>query len=304
MEYRTLGSTTLKVSVIGFGAWAIGGMGWGSVDDAESLRALQVALDEGVNFIDTADAYGEGHSEELVACVISGHRDQIIIATKVGNDFYHQPRRKNFAPDYVTCAVEQSLRRLATDYIDVYQLHNPSPEVIREGGVFEALDRLKEAGKIRHWGVSIGPPSEGLAVLQNTRPATLQLVYNLLHREPEESLFPQIRQRNIGVIARVPLASGLLTGKFDATTRFAPDDHRSRWSLETMSANLERVEKLRFLAGERTMAQAALWFVIQQPSVSVVIPGAKTVKQVQENVRTLLTPCLTPAEMAQVAQLG
>lgn len=304
MEYRTLGSTALKVSVIGFGAWAIGGMGWGSVDDAESLRALQAALDEGVNFIDTADAYGEGHSEALVSKVIHGHRDQVIIATKMGNDFYHHPRRKNFSPDYVNYAVEQSLRRLATDYIDVYQLHNPSLDVIREGAVFEALDRVKEAGKIRHWGVSIGPPSEGLAVLQNTRPATLQLVYNLIHRDPEESLFPQCQQQNIGVIARVPLASGLLTGKFDATTRFAPDDHRSRWSPETMHANLERVEQLRFLAHERTMAQAALWFAIQQPVVSVVIPGAKTVKQVQENVRTLETPRLSPSELAQVSQLG
>lgn len=304
MEYRELGNTGLRVSVVGFGAWAIGGSGWGPVDDAVSLRALEEAIDLGVTLIDTADAYGPRHSEELVAKVLSGRRDRLVVATKVGNDFYQEPRRKNFEPAYVRFAVEQSLSRLGTDYIDIYQLHNPSEEVIRRGDTFAALDGLKAEGKIRFWGVSIGPDSEGMAAMASGNPASLQVVYNLLRQEPARELFPQARARGVGIIARVPLASGLLTGKFGPDATFPPGDHRGNWKPEQLRANLERVEGLRFLARGRTLAQAALRFAIADPAVSVVIPGAKTAEQVRENVAALDVPALTDEELERARALA
>ena len=304
MEYREIGRTGIRTSVIGFGAWAIGGSGWGPVDDATSLRAMEAAIDLGVTFIDTADAYGPRHSEELVAKVLRGRRDRLVVATKMGNDFYHEPRRKNFAPDYVRFAVDQSLSRLGTDYIDIYQLHNPSEEVIRQGDTFAALEDLKAAGKIRFWGVSIGPASEGIAAMEAGRPASLQVVYNLLAQEPASELFPQARAQGVGIIARVPLASGLLTGKFTSETTFPAGDHRANWKPEQLRARLERVEALRFLAEGRTLAQAALRFAAADPAVSVVIPGAKTAEQVRENVAAMEVPPLSPEELRQVAALA
>ena len=304
VEYREIGQTGIRTSVVGFGAWAIGGSGWGPVDDATSLRALQEAIDLGVTFIDTADAYGPRHSEELVAKVLHGRRDRLILATKVGNDFYQEPRRKNFAPDYVRFAVDQSLSRLGTDYIDIYQLHNPSEEVIRQGDTFAALEDLKAAGKIRFWGVSIGPASEGIAAMETGNPATLQVVYNLLAQEPARELFPRARARGVGIIARVPLASGLLTGKFTPETTFPEGDHRANWKPTELRARLERVESLRFLAKGRTLAQAALRFAVADPAVSVVIPGAKTAAQVRENVAAMDVPPLSAKELQQVQTIA
>lgn len=300
MEYRPLGSTGLTTSVIGFGAWAIGGSGWGPVDDQTSLRALEEAIDLGVTLIDTADAYGPRHSEELVARVLGGRRDRLIVATKVGNDFYHEPRAKNFAPDYIRFALEQSLRRLGTDYVDLYQMHNPSEEVIRRGEAFAALEDLRAQGKLRWWGVSVGPVREGVAALESGTPATLQVVYNLLQREPAAELFPAARAKGVGIIARVPLASGLLTGKFAPGATFPPGDHRGNWTPEQLAANLERVERLRFLATGRTLAQAALRFCLADPTVSVVIPGAKTAAQVRENVGAIAAPPLDAAELERI----
>src|SRR3990172_2773684 len=187
MNYRSLGRTGLRVSEIGFGAWAIGGNMWGPTDDRESIAAIRRGLDLGVNFIDTADVYGLGHSEDLMAEAISGRREQLIIATKVGNDFHNDPRPwserrppwvKNFTAKYLREGAERSLARLRTDFMDVYQLHNPPRDVLESGEVFETLDALKQEGKIRFYGVSIGPSAEGILCLENGKPDCLQVVYN------------------------------------------------------------------------------------------------------------------------------
>ena len=293
MKYRKLGNSGIEVSAIGFGAWAIGGNMWGSTDDRESTRALQKAFELGVTFFDTADVYGLGHSETLLAKALGDHRDKIVIASKVGNDFYNAPSDtppgqwpKNFARDHVLWAVEQSLRRLGTDYIDIYQLHNPPMEVIVRGEVFDAMEVLKKFGKIRHYGISIGPSSEGISAINRAAIASVQVVYNLLQREPERELFKACEMADVGVVARVPLASGLLTGKFTGEETFPANDHRSRMTPEQWRAEVARVAPLRFLERRgQTLAQAALRFALAHPAVSTVIPGAKTAMQVIENVK-------------------
>src|ERR1700730_5421026 len=208
MEYHTLGRTGLRVSDIGFGAMTIGGEIFGATDDSESLRALNRALDLGMNFIDTADAYGHGHSEELIARLLTTRRQEVVLATKGGNQFTVRQGLRNFDPDYITAALEQSLKRLQIETIDLYQLHNPSQEVMRRGEIFDRLERFKRKGKIRFYGVSIEKTDDGIVAVETGKPDTLQLVYNILHQDPEEQLFPLAQRENIGIIARVPLERG------------------------------------------------------------------------------------------------
>ncbi len=310
MRYRTLGKTGLSVSEIGFGAWAIGGpamlgkntIGWGPVDDATSLRALQTCLDVGINFVDTADVYGWGHSEELIGQAFKGKRDQVIIATKVGNRLDPQGNWiKDFSRQWVMQAVEASLRRLQTDYLDVYQLHSPDADFRYSEAVFEVFEELQESGKIRFYGVSIGPVTHGLEISKQNKGSFFQVVYNLLRREGESKLFPVAREKNIGIIARVPLASGFLTGKFKKGHRFHPDDHRSKLSGEEIDRTIDRVEQLRFLEDDkRTLAQAALQFCLSHPAVSVCIPGAKTPEQVRMNAAASELGPLTKPELEQI----
>src|SRR3989338_1409237 len=180
MKYRILGRTGLKVSEMGFGAWAIGGTSYGPTRDEDSLEALETAWGHGVNFFDTADTYGHGHSEELIGRFLKGKRDEAVIATKAGWDFYHGGSRQNFDPDYLRFACGESLRRLQTDRIDLYQLHNPKLEALERGTLFQVLDELKKEGKIRFYGVSVHTPSEALAVIRSGKADTLQLIFNLI----------------------------------------------------------------------------------------------------------------------------
>ena len=294
MKYRTLGRTGLRVSEMGFGAWAIGGTSYGPTKDEESLEALETAFGHGVNFFDTADTYGHGHSEELIRKFLKGRRGEAVIATKAGWDFYHGGSRKNFDFGYIRFALEQSLKRLGTDTIDLYQLHNPSLEIIESGEIFKVLDELKAAGKIRFYGVSVHTPGEALAVIQAAKPDTIQLIFNLLDQRPVTEVFPQARAKNIGIIAREPLACGILTGKYTAQSVFRKDDHRNRWDRARMANDLKRVERIQStLASPRlTLVQAALEFVLSFEEVSVVIPGAKTKAQVLENLRATEAPSL------------
>src|SRR5215813_1141401 len=287
MQYRTLGRTGLRISEVGFGAMTIGGEVFGATDDQESLRALHRALDLGMNFIDTADAYGRGHSEELLAQVLKTRRKEIVLATKGGNQFTVRQGLRNFDPDYITSALEASLKRLQIDTIDLYQLHNPSPEVMRRGEIFERLDRFKKEGKIRFYGVSLEKTEDGLVAIQTGKPDTLQVVYNILHQDPEEQLFPLAQKENIGIIARVPLERGVLSGRFKSTAEFVQKDWRKGvFSEEGLAQTQAAVEKLEFLVRDDVpnLAQAALRFILSNPVVSSIIPGIRTVKQVEDNV--------------------
>ncbi len=288
MKYTTLGRTGLRVSVIGLGTMVHAGH-FGPMDDAESLSAIEAALDLGVNFIDTSDAYGAGYSETLLGKALKGRRDKVILGTKGGNIMTGPNRgKREFSSAYIAGVMDESLKRLQTDYVDLYQLHNPTVEVIERGEVWELLERCKKEGKIRHYGVSINKMEEGTAAANGGRSDTIQIEYNLLDQEPAEEVFPLAKKLNVGVIARVPLRRGLLTGKMtlEDQQRFQKDDVRARnFAGDIFQRELEKVEQLRFLVKGpiRSLAQAAIAFCLADSAVSIVIPGARNAKQMQEN---------------------
>jgi aryl-alcohol dehydrogenase-like predicted oxidoreductase len=288
MKYKTLGKTGLRVSIVGLGTMVHAGH-FGPMKDSESLEAIETALELGVNFIDTSDAYGAGYGETLLGNAFKGKRDKIVIATKGGNVMVGPNRGKRiFEPDYISRVMDESLRRLQTDYIDLYQLHNPTVEVIERGAVWEVLERAKKAGKIRHYGVSINSTEEGTAAVKDGRAETIQVEYNLLAQEPAETFFPAAQQANIGVIARVPLKRGILTGKLKQSDeqRFQGEDVRARsFKGEAFAQELAKAEQLKFLAhgAVQSLGQAAIAFCIAHPAVSVVIPGARNAEQMREN---------------------
>jgi aryl-alcohol dehydrogenase-like predicted oxidoreductase len=260
--------------------------GWGPVDEAEARSAIRKALDLGINFFDTADVYGLGRSEELLGEELKG-RDAIL-ATKAGKIRTEDgENRRDFSKQHITQAAEASLKRLQRDTIDVFQLHNPSEEDIRNGECMEALEELRRAGKIRATGVSIHSPEEGLALLTGPIPPdTLQLVYNLINTRMAKDVLPLALEEDVGVVSRVPFQYGVLTGKFEKDATFHEDDHRT-WSLkpETIERGNQLLESLSSQMKQHglTAAQFALKFVLAHPSISVTIPGARKPEQVQEN---------------------
>lgn len=288
MEFRVLGRTGLRVSAIGLGTLVHAGH-FGSTRDEDSRAAIEAAFDLGVNFIDTSDAYGAGYSETLLGQTLKGRRDKIILATKGGNVMVGPNRgKRDFSRAYIGRVMEESLKRLQTDYIDLYQLHNPTVEVIEQGEVWALLERRKKEGKIRFYGVSINNVEEGLAAVRDGRSDAIQAEYNLIAQEPAEEIFPQAKKANVGVIARVPLRRGLLTGKFTAADqgRFQGEDVRARnFAGDRFQKELEKVEMLRFLVKEpvTSLAQAAIAFCLADSAVSVVIAGARNAAQMREN---------------------
>ena len=307
MKYRTLGKTGLRVSSIGLGTMVHAGH-FGPMKDSESLSAIDAALELGVNFIDTSDAYGAGYSETLLGQALKGRRDQVIIATKGGNVMVGPDRgKRNFDPDYITRVMEQSLQRLQIDTIDLYQLHNPTVEVIEHGAVWEVLERAKQAGKIRHFGVSINTMEEGIAAAKDGRCETIQVEYNLLAQDPAEKLFSLAHQASIGIIARVPLRRGILTGKMTIADeqRFQGEDLRARsFKGEAFAKELAKADELRFLVhgSAKTLGQAAIAFCVAHPAVSVVIPGARNAEQMRENAAAADIEIST-ADLARIAEL-
>jgi aryl-alcohol dehydrogenase-like predicted oxidoreductase len=289
MKYRTLGKTGLKVSAVSLGMWAIGGDAWGPVEDKESLAALRRAWELGVNFYDTADVYGRGHSEKILAQLIAQvPREQIYVATKVGLWRAVGERPNPYTdPQMILEDCDASLMRLGIETIDVYQCHLWFDENVE--AFTEAFLKLKEQGKIRFAGVSTNefPHLEHFDAAMDGVDV-LQIDYSLFNRQPEEEILPYCQQNNIGVIVRGPLAMGKLTGKFTAETTFPEGDIRRNWvqgeNRQRFLRDLERVEALRFLGKDRTMAQAALAYVLHHPAVSTVIPGAKNSGQVEDNV--------------------
>ena len=288
MKYRTLGRTGLRVSAVGLGTMVHAGH-FGAMKDSESLSAIDTAIDLGVNFIDTSDAYGAGYSETLLGTALKGRRDKIILATKGGNVMTGPNRGKRiFSADYIDGVLHESLKRLQTDWIDLYQLHNPDVEVIERGEVWEILEKRKQEGKIRFYGVSINTMDEGIAAAKTGRSDTIQAEYNLLMQEPAEKVFPAARTANVGVIARVPLRRGLLSGKMTLADRerFQGDDVRARsFAGDLFEKELSKVEQLHFLVKDpiRSLAQAAIAFCLADPAVSVTIAGARNEQQMREN---------------------
>jgi aryl-alcohol dehydrogenase-like predicted oxidoreductase len=296
MQYRTLGNTGIRVSEIGFGGWAIGGsadasgtpLGWGKTNDDESLAAIRRARDLGVTFFDTADSYGFGRSESLLGIVLSRKRQDVVIATKVGvvRDA-GAALKKDFSKQHIFQAIDGSLRRLRTDYVDLYQAHNPTIEQLQREEIQEAMERLQEIGKIRYWGISISTNEEGIEIINRGWGHALQVLYNILNQSPASELFPLAKQKGYGIIARVPLASGLLTGKFRSGSTFATDDVRQNFlTQKRLEEALPRVDEVRAIIGGsvRSLAEAALQFVLANDAVSTTIPGARNARQVETNV--------------------
>lgn len=314
MNYRELGRTGWKVSEVSFGAWAIGSA-WGATDDRESIAALHRAIDLGVNFIDTADVYGDGHSERLIAQVLKARSETVRVATKAG-------RRLNphvadgYTAENLARFVERSLQNLDTDALDLVQLHCPPAEVYYRPEVFGALDDLVQAGKIRHYGVSVEKVEEALKAIEYPNVKTVQIIFNMFRHRPAELFFREAQARQVGILARVPLASGLLTGKMTRETVFSAGDHRQynrqggsfdrgeTFSGVDYESGLEAVEALRRLVPDgATLAQLALRWILMFDAVSCVIPGAKRPAQVEDNVGAADLPALSEKDMAYVRQV-
>src|SRR5947209_9664910 len=307
MDYRPFGRTGWNISEIGFGAWGIGGDTWGPTKDEESLAALNKAIDLGVNFIDTADVYGEGRSERLIAQVRRQRSEQIIVATKAGRKL-NQHVAGGYNWQNLTSFVEQSLHNLQTDALDLLQLHCPPSEVYEMPEIFGILDDLMKEGKIRYYGVSVERVDEALKAITYPNVQSVQIIFNMFRFKPAEQFFPAAHERQVGILARVPLASGLLTGKYRSDTQFAPNDHRSynrhgeafdqgeTFSGVEYETGLQAVEELRSLVppGAR-LAQLALRWILMFPEVTSAIPGAKNPKQAEDNVRAANLPPLSPA---------
>src|SRR5215813_11935956 len=305
MEYRTLGKTGLKASVIGLGTMVHAGH-FGPMKDEESLAAIDTALELGVNLIDTSDAYGAGYSESLLGKALKGKRDKVILATKGGNVMVGPDKgKRNFAVDYIDGVMHESLKRLQTDAVDLYQLHNPTVDVMKRGDIWELLDKRKKEGKIRHYGVSINSVGEALAAIEG-KAETVQLEYNLLDQSAGEKVFDAAKKANVGIVVRVPLRRGLLTGKLkpEDQQRFQGEDVRARnFAGDVFKKQLDKVEKLRFLAKPgRSLAQAAIAFCFAHPAVSTVIPGGRNPQQVRENTAAA-TAALSKEELDRVAEL-
>ncbi len=314
MNYRTLGRTGWKISEISFGAWAIGGA-WGDVSDAESLAALHAALDGGVNFFDTADVYGDGRSERLFARLKKERKEKFYIATKAGRRLPVQTvagySRKN-----LTAWVDRSLKNLDADTIDLLQLHCPHPEVFYRPEIFGVLDDLVKAGKLRHYGVSVEKVEEALKAVEFPNVQSVQIIFNIFRQRPAELFFAEAQKRKVGILARVPLASGLLSGKISAARRFAKDDHRNfnrhgaafdrgeTFSGVDFATGLRAVSQLKKLVPpDASLAQMALRWILGFPAVTCAIPGAKRPAQVLENIAASDLPPLSKATLEKIGSL-
>ncbi len=303
MQYQKLGKNGPLVSTVSFGAWGISGRDWGATNDEKSLQTIHAALDKGVNFIDTADVYGFGHSEELIAQVLKERSDRhkVIIATKAGNNFYpfigedHDvtPANIDYSVKHLEFAAEQSLKRLQVDALDIFQLHSPSIDILEKDEPWEALERLKKAGKIKHagWSVQSFQETAQAHILERHHDLidVIQVRYNLLERNAEEVLFPMASEYGTGVIVRIPMLFGFLSGKFNSQSTFAKNDHRRfNLSAEKLQAYLDQLkgfEKVFEIYDEYSPAQLSLRFCLSHPATHVVIPGGKTPEQVNENLR-------------------
>lgn len=313
MNTRRLGKTGWRVSEVGFGTWGIGA-DWGAVDDEQSLAAMHAAVDAGVTFFDTADVYGDGRSERLLGRLLQERSEQLLVATKLGRRAPLDPA--NYTYENFRNWIERSRENLGVETVDLVQLHCLPWETYYTPSVFDACDRLVEEGLVRAYGVSVEKVEEGLKAIEYPRLATVQIIFNVFRQRPAELFLQQATEREVGVIARVPLASGLLTGKFDRDTRFPTDDHRAynrdgesfdvgeTFSGVEFESGLAAVEELRLFVPEgATLAQLALRWILDHEAVSTVIPGAKTPQQARANAAAAALPPLGEETHALIAEL-
>ncbi len=314
MQYRELGRTGWNVSTISFGAWAIGAA-WGSVDDKDSLAALNRAIDLGVNFIDTADVYGDGRSERLISQLRRERRETIHVATKAGRRL--QPHTtEGYNRENITTFVDRSLKNLGTETIDLLQLHCPPNDVYYRPEVFSVLDDLVTAGKLRYYGVSVKSPEEGLKAIEYPNVESVQIIFNMFRHRPSELFFAEAKRRRVGILARVPLASGLLTGKMRRGTKFESTDHRQfnrhgesfdvgeTFSGVDYETGLRAVEELRAICPPGwTLTQFALRWILMHDAITCAIPGAKRLQQVEENCAAADLPELCNVTMEAIRRI-
>lgn len=315
MKYRNLGQSAVKVSEIGFGAWAIGGA-WGDVPEGEAMGALHEALDRGITFFDTADVYGDGRSERLISRLRAERPNvEFLVATKAGRRL--DPHEADgYTPGNIETFIDRSLTNLGTETIDLLQLHSPPTEVFYRPELFDGLDDLVKRGKIRRYGVSVERTEEGLKAIEYPGVESVQIIFNIFRQRPAELFLKEAARRGVGVIARVPLASGLLTGKMSTETKFAQDDHRrfnrhgeafdvgETFAGIRFDTGLEAVEEMReLLPTEATMAQFALRWILMFDAVSTVIPGGKTPSQVADNASAADLPPLTTETMRKIEDI-
>lgn len=305
MNYRPFGKTGVEVSEVGLGCWQLGGADWGDVSEKLALEILAAAVDSGVTFLDAADVYGSGRSEELIGKFLKGRSEKVFVATKFG-------RTSDLYPDKYTeagvrAATEASLQRLGVEAIDLTQLHCIPLEVIKQGEVFEWLRKLKQEGKIKNFGASVESIEEGLVCMEQSDLASLQIIFNIFRQRPITELFPVAKEKGVGLIVRLPLASGLLSGKFTKATTFAENDHRN-YNRDGQAFNVgetfaglpfdkgvELAEEMKFFVPDAlTMVQMAQRWILDYEEISVVIPGARTVEQAQENASVSELPELPP----------
>src|SRR5918997_1051481 len=316
MRYRNLADTDIAVSEVGFGVWTVSTGWWGEVDDDRSVRLLREARERGINYFDTADTYGSGKGETLLADAFGHVRDEVVISTKIGYDFYNhtarrgqQERPQDWSEDFIRYALEQSLKRLGTEYIDFLQLHNTKMDAVANDALFELMDELKAEGKVRSYGIALGPKigwlEEGVKAMRERALAGVQMIYNLLEQYPGRGLIEAARETGTSLIVRVPHSSGMLEGKYDENTTFAKNDHRRHRPKEWLTTGLKKVEQLGFLteSGERTLGQAALKFVLASPEIASTLPNIYGEEQIEEFAATSETPDLTEEELSRIAQL-
>ena len=316
MRYRPLAGTDLQVSEVGFGVWTVSAGWWGDYSDEQAIALIQRALELGITFFDTADTYGDGRGETLLARALAGRRDQVVIGTKFGYDASRQegPRGQrelpqDWSPAFVRRACEASLRRLQTDHIDCWQLHNPKMDAIERDDLWQTLADLRREGKIRSYGVALGPRigwrDEGLRALRERGVLVIQIIHNMLEREPGDELIAAARETGASVLVRVPHSSGLLEGHFTAETTFPPGDHRRHRPKEWLIDGVRKVEQLRFLeaGGARTLGQAALRWLLAEPAIASTLPNIYDAAQLEEFAAASDVPDLTAEELRRCDEL-
>ena len=316
MKYRRLPRTDLDLSEVGFGLWTVSTGWWGKIDEPDGVRLLQEAAELGVTFFDTADTYGKGYGEEILAKALFNRRHDVVIGTKFGYDFYdsaprigHQERPQRFEPQFIRYACEQSLKRLRTDYIDLYQLHNPRLETIEKDEVFETLEQLVQEGKIRHYAAALGPDigwfEEGEASMRHRRVSAMQIIYSILEQEPARRFFPIAAEAEVGLISRVPHASEVLTNRYDQPPEFDPSDHRSLRKKEWLEQALKKANAVKFLSEDtgRTLAQSAIRFCLAQPAIVSVLPNFTTMDELTEYAGSTEVASMTTEELEKLDEL-
>lgn len=316
MKYRQLGKSDIKVSEIGFGAWTIGLNWWGKkIEDDEAIRMLKRAYDLGINFYDTGDIYGKGKSEKLIGIAFKGMRNEIVYSTKWGYDMYNAeqighnelPQKHNVK--YLQYALGQSLDRLQTDYIDVYSLHNPKMQAVTDKELFEALDSLVTNGKIKSHGVALGPAigwkDEGLHAIREHNITCLQTVFNILEQDPGNALLEAAKEKNVGIMTRVPDASGVLTGKVNEKTVFDKNDHRSARKREWISEALKKVETMKTISDKKgwDITELAIKFILSKEQISVILPTMISVEEIEKFSQISDGKYLDVNEMADISEM-